>query len=101
MGRIRNKPLPHYTFDRSVPFQPSINGKHCCFVVDSFSGYVQVYAVKSANTEENNKQMEKLTSFGIHKHLVHANGLAFMSSDFANCTFQFGIKLGPRTAYSH
>ena len=71
-------------------FRPSSNGKHYCLVVeDSFSRYVQVYAVKSDNSDETIKQMEKfITSFEIPQHIVHDNGIAFMSSDFVNWTFQ-------------
>ena len=45
--------------------------------------------------------MEKfITSFGIPQHIVHDNGTAFKSSDFVNWTFELGITLRPRTAYS-
>ena len=45
--------------------------------------------------------MEKfITNFGIQHHIVHDNGTAFMNSDFVNWTFEVGITLRPRTAYS-
>ena len=52
------------------------------------------YAVKSTNSDETVKQIEKfVTSFGIPQHILHDNGTDFMSSDFVNWTFKLGIKL--------
>ena len=104
MGRGELETTPFHTIhiDHKGPFRPSSNGKHYCLVVvDSFSSYIQVYAVKSATSDETIKQMEKfITSFGIPQHIVHDNGTAFMSSDFENWSFELGITLRPRTAYS-
>ena len=98
---LETTPFQTIHIDHKGTFRPSSNGKHYCLVVvDSFSRYEQVYTVKSANSDETIKQMEKfITSFGIPQHKVHDNGTAFMSSDFVNWTFELGIRLKPRTAY--
>ena len=70
-------------------------------VVDAFSRFIQVYPVKAADSEGTIQSMEKfITTFGIPQYIVHDNGTAFLSSDFANWTFELGITLRPRTAYS-
>ena len=101
-GELETTPFHTIHIDHKGRFRPSSNGKHYCLVVvDSFSRYVQVYAVKSGNSDDTIKQMEKLiTSFQIPQHIVHDNGTAFLSSDFANWTFELGITLRPRTANS-
>ena len=61
---LETNPFHTIHIDHKGPFRPSSNGKHYCLVVvDSFSRYVQVYAI---NSDETMKQMEKfITSFGI------------------------------------
>ena len=58
-GELETTPFHTIHIDHKGPFRPSSNGKHYCLVVvDSFSRYVQVYAVKSATSDETIKQME-------------------------------------------
>ena len=85
-GDLETTPFQTMNIDHRGPFRTSSNGKNYCLVVlDSFYRYVQVYAVKSAKSDETIKQMEKFkTSFGISQYIVHDNGAAFMSSDFVN-----------------
>ena len=101
-GKLETTPFQTIHIDHKGPFRPSSNGKNYFLVViDSFSRYVKVYAVKSANSDETKKQMEKfITIFGIPQHILHHDRTAFMSSDFVNWTFELGITLRPRTAYS-
>ena len=102
LGELETTPFHTIHIDHKGLFWPFSNGMHYCLVVvDSFSRYVQVYAVKSANSVETIKQMEKfITSFGILQHIVHDNGTSIMSSDFVNWTFELGITLRPRMACS-
>ena len=80
-GELETTPFHTIHIDHKGPFRTSSTGKHYCLVlVDSFSRYVHVYAVKSTNSDETIKQMEKfITSFGTLQHIVHDNGTAFMS----------------------
>ena len=51
MGRIRNTAFPHIVYNG--PSRSSSNKEpYCLVVLDSFSRYVQVNAVKSANSDE-------------------------------------------------
>ena len=62
-------PFPMHTvhIDHKGPLNPSGKGKkHCLVVVDAFSRFVQVYAVKSTSASYTIKALEKfITSFGI------------------------------------
>ena len=58
-GELETTPFQTIHIDHNGPFRPSSNGKnYCLVVVDSFSRYVQVYAVKSANFDETIKNEE-------------------------------------------
>ena len=95
---METTPFHTIHIDHKGSFRPSSNSKQ---IVDSFSRFVQVYAVKSANSDETINQMEKfITSFGKPQDIVHDDGTAFMSSDFVKWTFELEITLRPRTAYS-
>ena len=97
-------PFPMHTvhIDHKGPLNPSSKGKkHCLVVVDAFSRFVQVYAVKPTSASDTIKALEKfITSFGIPQKLVYDRGTAFMNHDFTHWLKEMGITHAPRTAYS-
>ena len=88
--------------DHKGDLNPSSKGKkHCLVVVDAFSRFIQVYAVKSTPASDTIKALEKIiTSIGIPKKLVYGRGTAFMNHDFAHWLKEMRITHGPRTTYS-
>ena len=69
--------------------------------MDAFSKFLQLYSSKNAEAPETISQFEKfLTTFGIPQQIVHDNGEAFISNNFAHYTNEKGITLCPRNAYS-
>ena len=54
-----------------------------------------------ADSKETIKLLEKyITTFGFPQQLIHDNGSAFMSNDFAHWSSELGKTLRPRTTYS-
>ena len=101
-GELETTPFHTIHIDHKGPLRPSSNDYlYCLVIVDAFSRFIQVYPTSSQSSQETISCMEQfITAFGIPQQVVHDNGTAFISTDFANWTYELGITLKPRTAYS-
>ena len=85
-GQLETISMKTIHIDHKGPLRPSSHGKNFCLVViDAFSRYLQVYPCTHADSKETIKLLEKyITTFGIPQQIIHDNGSAFMSNDFAH-----------------
>ena len=79
----------------------SATNVHCLLTVDAFSQFLMVYPLRNATALATITASEKwILSSGIQQSTIHDRGTAFINTVFINWTKEFGITLGPRTAYS-
>ena len=88
--------------DHKGPLHPPNNrNTHCFLIVDSFSRFLMVYPVTNTGAQATIAAVEKwILHFRILQSKLHDRGTAFLNTDFANWTKEWGITLRPRTSHS-
>ena len=83
---MRKYPFHTVHIDHKGPMNPMSDGKHhCLFVLDAFSGFVQVYPVRSTDATHTIEAMSIfITYFGIPQKIVYDRRISFMKTDLSN-----------------
>ena len=86
--------------DHKGTLNPTSNGKHHCLkIVYSFSRFIQVDQVRSANAVDKIQALEKFSlGFGIARKLVYDKCSEYLNQDFKSYIHELNIT--PRTAFS-
>lgn len=95
--RMPSRPMIKLHVDHLGPFPRSNSGNmHILVVVDAFSRYLKLYAVKSTTSAETVKKMDNfINQFGAPEEIVSDRGAAFMGSDFQQFCTKYNVRHQP------